>query len=177
MSLGDAAGLALQNDPRLRAADAQVQSSAAGVDLARADYTADRQHRQQHRRAALLPAGFAVEAFPCRRYRPPPAASPFTQPRRCTPAASPAPRCNPRAARPTRGARADADATSQRLLLDAATAYLDLERDRVVIDLARTNLAALQQELSDTNKRFAAGEATAPTWPRPPPAWPGPGPD
>src|SRR5579884_2670017 len=38
LSLQDAAALALQNDPRLRAADAQVAAQAANVDVARAGY-------------------------------------------------------------------------------------------------------------------------------------------
>jgi outer membrane protein len=50
--------------------------------------------------------------------------------------------------------------TRQQLLLAAANAYLDVERDRAVIEFASSNVTALQQELSDTQKRYAAGEAT-----------------
>ena len=158
LSLQDAAELALQNDPRLRAADAQVQSSAAGVDLARAGY--------------LPTASFSGSTGAQRYYLPASLSQAFPLPGVLNPTSG-----SIRASQPLynggltgaqmassrgqlEGARADEDATSQRLLLEAATAYLDLERDRVVVDYNQSNLAALQQELSDSNKRFAAGEAT-----------------
>ncbi|HWY24666.1 MAG TPA: TolC family outer membrane protein [Nevskia sp.] len=158
MSLADAASLALQNDPRLHAAGDAVQASSAQVDAARAGYLPN----------ATLSASTGLS-----RYYLSPALSgsiPINGP------------LNPNAAslqasqplytggltsaqvdaskNQLEGARQNEAGTRQQLLLSAASAYLDVERDRAVIDLAGANVSALQQELSDTGKRYQAGEAT-----------------
>jgi len=158
MSLADAASLALQNDPRLRAAGDAVQASSAQVEAARAGF---------------LPSATLSASTGLSRYYLSPAlggAIPIDGP------------LNPNAAslqasqqlysggltgaqvdaskNQLEGARQNEAGTRQQLLLAAASAYLDVERDRTVIELAGANVAALQQELSDTSKRFQAGEAT-----------------
>jgi len=158
ISLGDAAGLALQNDPRMRAAGDAVQASTAQVDVARAGYLP----------SATLTANTGLSRY----YLSPALASsiPINGP------------LNPnavgfQASQPLytgglnsaqlaasksqlEGSQQSEANTRQQLLLAAASAYLDVERDRAVIDFASANVAALQQELSDTQKRYAAGEAT-----------------
>jgi len=158
MTLAEAASLALQNDPRLRAAGDAVQVSGAQVDLARSGY----------RPNATLSASTGLSRY----YLSPALSSsiPIDGP------------LNPNAAQiqasqqlysggltgaqldssknQLEGARQNQAATQQQILLAAATAYLDVERDRTVIQLAGANVAALQQELSDTSKRYEAGEAT-----------------
>ncbi len=158
MSLADAASLALQNDPRLRAAGDAVQASSAQVDAARAGYLPN----------ATLTANTGLS-----RYYLSPALSgsiPIDGP--LNPNAASLQASQPLYTGGLTGAQVDASknqlegarqneaGTRQQLLLSAASAYLDVERDRTVIDLAGANVSALQQELSDTSKRYQAGEAT-----------------
>ena len=50
--------------------------------------------------------------------------------------------------------------TEQQLLLDAATAYMDLLRDAAVLDLQRRNVEVLTEQLKQTRDRFNVGEVT-----------------
>jgi outer membrane protein len=48
----------------------------------------------------------------------------------------------------------------QSVLLDAATAYLDVRRDMDLVDLNVNNVSVLEKELQSVNDRFAVGEVT-----------------
>jgi len=58
------------------------------------------------------------------------------------------------------GARETLRVTEQQVLLDAATAYMNLLRDEAVLDLNRSNVAVLTDELRQTRERFRLGEVT-----------------
>ncbi|WP_218048638.1 TolC family outer membrane protein [Curvivirga aplysinae] len=57
-------------------------------------------------------------------------------------------------------ARASLAATEQSILLEAATAYLDVLRDIAVLDLNQQNEKRLQKQLEATQDRFDVGEVT-----------------
>ena len=46
------------------------------------------------------------------------------------------------------------------MLLDAATAYMNLLRDTAILDLQRRNVEVLQEQLRQTRDRFNVGEVT-----------------
>ena len=46
------------------------------------------------------------------------------------------------------------------MLLDAATAYMNLIRDAAILDLQRRNVEVLQEQLRQTRDRFNVGEVT-----------------
>lgn len=48
----------------------------------------------------------------------------------------------------------------QQVLLDAATAYMNLLRDTAILDLQRRNVEVLQEQLRQTRDRFNVGEVT-----------------
>ena len=50
--------------------------------------------------------------------------------------------------------------TEQSVLLDAVTAYMNLLRDRAILDLQRRNVEVLQEQLRQTRDRFNVGEVT-----------------
>jgi outer membrane protein len=50
--------------------------------------------------------------------------------------------------------------TEQQVLLDAATAYMNLLRDGAVLDLQRRNVEVLTEQLKQTRDRFNVGEVT-----------------
>jgi len=50
--------------------------------------------------------------------------------------------------------------TEQTVLLNAATAYMNLIRDAAILQLQRSNVEVLQEQLRQTRDRFAAGEVT-----------------
>jgi outer membrane protein len=58
------------------------------------------------------------------------------------------------------GARETLRVTEQQVLLDAATAYMDLLRDEAVLDLQRNNVEVLTEQLKQTRDRFNVGEVT-----------------
>ena len=158
ISLADAAGLALQNDPRMRAAGDAVQASTAQVDVARAGYLP----------SATLTANTGLSRY----YLSPALASSIPINGPLNPNAVGLQASQPLYTGGLNSAQLSSSKsqlessqqseanTRQQLLLAAASAYLDVERDRAVIDFASANVAALQQELSDTKKRYTAGEAT-----------------
>ncbi len=51
-------------------------------------------------------------------------------------------------------------AVEQQILLDAATAYMDVLRDRQIVSLRRKNVSFLASQLSASKARFAVGEIT-----------------
>jgi outer membrane protein len=57
-------------------------------------------------------------------------------------------------------ARATLAATAQTVLLNAATAYMNLLRDTAILDLQRRNVEVLQEQLRQTRDRFNVGEVT-----------------
>ncbi|MEA2927616.1 MAG: outer membrane protein [Hyphomicrobiales bacterium] len=50
--------------------------------------------------------------------------------------------------------------TEQTVLLDAATAYMNVMRDSAILDLQRRNVQVLQEQLKQTRDRFNVGEVT-----------------
>ncbi len=56
--------------------------------------------------------------------------------------------------------RAQLSATEQRVLLDAATAYINLARELAVLDLNVNNVQVLQRQLDAARDRFQVGEIT-----------------
>jgi len=57
-------------------------------------------------------------------------------------------------------ARATLRSTEQNVLLNAATAYMNLLRDTAILDLQRRNVEVLQEGLRQTRDRFNVGEVT-----------------
>ena len=57
-------------------------------------------------------------------------------------------------------ARATLRVTEQTVLLNAATAYMNLLRDTAILDLQRRNVEVLQEQLRQTRDRFNVGEVT-----------------
>jgi outer membrane protein len=58
------------------------------------------------------------------------------------------------------GARETLRVTEQQVLLDAATAYMDLLRDEATLALQRSNVEVLTEQLKQTRDRFNVGEVT-----------------
>lgn len=58
------------------------------------------------------------------------------------------------------GAREALRNMEQTVLLDAATAYMDVLRDTAVLNLQRNNVEVLEEQVSQTAQRFAVGEVT-----------------
>ena len=57
-------------------------------------------------------------------------------------------------------ARAGLHSAEQTVLLNAATAYMDVLRDAAILDLQRRNVEVLQEQLRQTRDRFNVGEVT-----------------
>ena len=58
------------------------------------------------------------------------------------------------------GARETLRVTEQQVLLDAATAYMNLLRDAAILELNRRNVEVLTEQLKQTRDRAAVGEVT-----------------
>lgn len=58
------------------------------------------------------------------------------------------------------GARATLRNTEQNVLLDAATAYMNVLRDTAILSLNRNNVEVLEEQLRQTRDRFQVGEVT-----------------
>jgi outer membrane protein len=58
------------------------------------------------------------------------------------------------------GARETLRLTEQQVLLDAATAYMNLLRDEAILELNRRNVEVLTEQLKQTRDRFNVGEVT-----------------
>jgi outer membrane protein len=58
------------------------------------------------------------------------------------------------------GARETLRVTEQQVLLDAATAYMNLLRDQAILELNRRNVEVLTEQLKQTRDRFNVGEVT-----------------
>jgi outer membrane protein len=58
------------------------------------------------------------------------------------------------------GARETLRVTEQQVLLDAATAYMNVLRDGAILDLNRRNVEVLTEQLKQTRDRFNVGEVT-----------------
>ncbi len=58
------------------------------------------------------------------------------------------------------GARETLRVTEQQVLLDAATSYMNLLRDGATLDLQRSNVEVLTEQLKQTRDRFNVGEVT-----------------
>jgi outer membrane protein len=57
-------------------------------------------------------------------------------------------------------ARANLAVNEQTVLLNAATAYMNLLRDAAIVELQRSNVQVLQEQLRQTRDRFNVGEVT-----------------
>ncbi len=58
------------------------------------------------------------------------------------------------------GARETLRLTEQQVLLDAATAYMNLLRDQAILELNRRNVEVLTEQLKQTRDRYNVGEVT-----------------
>ncbi|MBL0402519.1 TolC family outer membrane protein [Microvirga aerilata] len=58
------------------------------------------------------------------------------------------------------GSREQLNSTEQSILLDAATAYMDVLRDTAILDLQRNNVEVIDEQLRQTQDRFNVGEVT-----------------
>ena len=58
------------------------------------------------------------------------------------------------------GARETLRVTEQQVLLDAATAYMNLLRDEAILELNRRNVEVLTEQLKQTRDRYTVGEVT-----------------
>jgi outer membrane protein len=58
------------------------------------------------------------------------------------------------------GARETLRVTEQQVLLDAATAYMNLLRDEAILELNRRNVEVLTEQLKQTRDRLSVGEVT-----------------
>ncbi|NBJ10101.1 TolC family outer membrane protein [Microvirga sp. SYSU G3D207] len=58
------------------------------------------------------------------------------------------------------GSRETLNNTEQTVLLDAATAYMDVLQDTAVLDLQRNNVEVIDEQLRQTRDRFNVGEVT-----------------
>lgn len=154
LSLREAAEQALRNDPRLSAASQQVSASAAGVELAKSGF--------------LPTVNASVEGGRSHLYT----KARFPQPGQRDPLAWGLVASQPlytgglisaqleAAKSRLEGAQQTETGTRQQLLLAASTAYLDVMRDRAVIELNEATVGTLEQARADAQKRFKAGEAT-----------------
>lgn len=59
------------------------------------------------------------------------------------------------------GARETLRVTEQQVLLDAATAYMNLLRDEAILELNRRNVEVLTEQLKQTRDRYSVGEVTS----------------
>jgi hypothetical protein len=50
--------------------------------------------------------------------------------------------------------------TEQNVLLNGATAYMDVLRDTAILDLRKNNIIVLEEQLRQTRDRFIVGEVT-----------------
>ena len=159
LSLREAAELALQNDPRLRAAEQSVAESNANIDVARAGYLPSvsvgaAAGKQRIDFKSDFPAGLPEP----RRLNPLSASLSARQPLYSgglTTAQMTDARSRLEAAQQSEAA------TRQMLLLAAITAYLDVVRDRDVVELSEKNVQRLQQALDDVRSRFDIGTNTS----------------
>jgi outer membrane protein len=58
------------------------------------------------------------------------------------------------------GARESLRDTEQNVLLNGATAYMNVLRDTAILDLRKNNIIVLEEQLRQTRDRFAGGEVT-----------------
>ncbi|EIM24735.1 TolC family outer membrane protein [Microvirga lotononidis] len=58
------------------------------------------------------------------------------------------------------GSRESLNTTEQSVLLDAATAYMNVLRDTAILDLQRNNVEVIDEQLRQTRDRFNVGEVT-----------------
>lgn len=154
LSLHEAAEQALQLDPRLSAANQAVAASAANVDLAKSGF--------------LPTLNASVEGGRSHLYT----KARFPQPGQRDPLSWGVVASQPlytgglisaqleAAKSRLEGAQQNENGTRQQLLLAASTAYLDVMRDRAVIELNEATVGTLEQARADAQKRFKAGEAT-----------------
>lgn len=154
LSLREAAERALASDPRLVAADEAVRASNANIALAKSGYLPN---------LGASVEGGASHLYTRARFPMPGDRYPLTwglsatQPLYTGGLLS----AQLEAARARlEGAQQNQSGTRQQLLLAASSAYLDVLRDRAVIEANRATVQTLEQALADSQKRFKAGEAT-----------------
>ncbi|GAC1620166.1 MAG: TolC family outer membrane protein [Nevskia sp.] len=154
LSLHEAAERALQNDPRLLAADEAVRASNANVDLAQSGFLPSLNASVEGGRSRL----YTRAQFPQAGARNPLSwGLVASQPLYTGGLVS----AQLEAAKSRlEGARQSESGTRQQLLLAATSVHLDVMRDRAVIGIHQATVGTLEQARDDTQKRFKAGEAT-----------------
>ena len=156
---------AYQNNPQLNAQRAQVRSTDENVPQALSGYrpkvaltaSAGYQYTDvEHHLGRLADPRSSEPRFtaPTRR-----AAPASRSRRRCSTASRPPTRPAPRRARfPARAKRCGC--SNRRVLLSAATIYMDYLRDSAIVEVQKSNVRVLEQTLKQTRDRFNVGEVT-----------------
>ena len=157
MTLREAAEQALQSDPRLQIADSAVRASQADVDLAAAGF-----RPKVNASASVAAQRFylqsALQGLPPLGLMNPAAVSLHASQSLYSGGLNDARKSSSQSA--LESAQHSETQTRQALLLETAVAYFEVVRDRAVTEVKRSEVQTLEQAVSDTNKRFDAGEAT-----------------
>ena len=154
LSLREAAQLALRNDPRMHASASAIDASAAQVDQARTGYYPSILLQADGGRSDLQ----TDARFPTSGPRWPNDASvAISQPIYSGGATGALTEAANATLAATRQSQRD---TGGKVILAAVTAYLDVVRDRGVLQISQSSLDTLGKAQSDTAKRLGAGEAT-----------------
>ena len=154
LTLREAAQLALHNDPRMHATSAAIDASVAQVDEARTGYFPSVSLQADGGRSDLRTSA----PFPMSGPRWPNDASvSVSQPIYTGGATGALTEAADATLTATRQSQRD---TGGKIILAAVTAYLDVVRDRGVLELSQSSLETLNKAQSDTGKRLSAGEAT-----------------
>ena len=157
---------AYQNNPQLNAQRAQVRSTDENVPQALSGY------RPKVSLTASAGYQYTDTQSPLRRGSPnrdrqrPKSTAPT---RRAAPASRSRRRCSTASRPPTRPARRRARSparakrcgcSNRRVLLSAATIYMDYLRDSAIVEVQKSNVRVLEQTLKQTRDRFNVGEVT-----------------
>ncbi len=163
-SLEEALALAYQNNPELAAARAELEATAEGVPAARANFlpnvtgtgTVNRTHSESESAATdAFGQAFADSQSDTTITRS--VQLQVTQPLYRGGRSMAGLR---QARLQTDAQRAVLESVEQSVLLDAAVAYLNLARDREVLELRRNNVRVLERQLEASQDRFRVGEIT-----------------
>jgi outer membrane protein len=169
LTLQGALAQAYQDNPQLNAQRAIVRATDEGVPQALSGYrptiTATADYGVQHtetitRSQTITPAGTTVAGRTTRQVS-------DTHPRGVALTGTQTVYNGLQTANRTRAAESQTSAAretlrliEQTVLLDAATAYMNLLRDRAILDLQRRNVEVLQEQLRQARDRFNVGEVT-----------------
>jgi outer membrane protein/adhesin transport system outer membrane protein len=149
-TLNDALATAYVNNPTLRAQRAQLRATDEGVPEARAGWLPTVTADGQAGVGTVDSGGGAQDLQPAYGLY---ATQPLYRGGRTTAGVS-------RANSLVQAERANLASVEQKILLEAATAYMDVARDKTVLDLNARNERVLERELKATEDRFRVGELT-----------------